>query len=58
MEVKATAKYIGISPQKLALVAETVRGKKVNEALGMLNLSPSPSARILAKVIKRMLLPH
>lgn len=52
MEVRATAKYVGISPQKLDLLADTVRGKKVNDALGMLSLSPSPSARALAKVIK------
>lgn len=52
MEVKATAKYVGISPQKLDLLANTVRGKKVTDALGMLALMPSPSARVLAKVIK------
>jgi large subunit ribosomal protein L22 len=52
MEVRATAKYVGVSPQKLALLANMVRGKKVNEALGMLNLSPSPSCRVLAKVVK------
>ena len=52
MEVKATAKYVCISPQKLDLLANTVRGKKVTDALGMLALMPSPSARVLAKVIK------
>jgi large subunit ribosomal protein L22 len=52
MEVRATAKYVGVSPQKLALLANMVRGRKVNEALGILNLSPSPSARVLAKVVK------
>ncbi|MDM7999290.1 MAG: 50S ribosomal protein L22 [Dehalococcoidia bacterium] len=52
MEVRATAKYVGISPQKLDLLAATVRGKKVNDALAMLSLAPSPSARALAKVIK------
>ncbi len=52
MEVKATAKYIGISRQKLDLLADTVRGRKVNDALGTLALLPSPSARALAKVIK------
>lgn len=52
MEVKATAKYVGISPQKLDLMAGSVRGKKVSDALGMLGLLPSPSARALAKVIK------
>ena len=52
MEVKATAKYVGISALKLDLVAGTVRGKKVSDALGTLALLPSPSARALAKVIK------
>jgi large subunit ribosomal protein L22 len=52
MEVKATAKYVGVSAQKLILLANMVKGRKVNEALGMLSLSPSPSARALAKVIK------
>jgi large subunit ribosomal protein L22 len=52
MEVKATAKYVGISPQKLELLADSVRGKKVTYALGMLALLTSPSARALAKVIK------
>ena len=52
MEVKATAKYVGVSAQKLSLLANMVRGRNVNEALGMLSLSPSPSARALAKVIK------
>lgn len=52
MEVRATAKYVGISPRKLDLLADTVRGKKVSDALGMLALMPSPSARVLAKVIK------
>jgi large subunit ribosomal protein L22 len=52
MEVKAVAKYVGISPRKLGLVAETARGKKVDEALALLNLSPTPAARVIAKVIK------
>jgi len=52
MEVKAVAKHVGISPQKLSLLAATVRGKKVDEALAVLKLSPTPSARAIAKVIK------
>jgi large subunit ribosomal protein L22 len=52
MEVKAVAKYVGISPRKLDLVAETARGKKVDEALALLRLSPTPAARVIAKVIK------
>lgn len=52
MQVKAVAKYVGISPRKLGLVAEVVRGRKVGEALALLKFSPTPSARALAKVIK------
>ena len=52
MEVKAVAKYVGISPRKLGLVAEIARGKKVSDALALLKFSPTPSARALAKVIK------
>jgi len=52
MEVKAVAKYVGISPRKLGLVADVARGKKAGEALALLKLSPSPAARALAKVIK------
>lgn len=52
MEVMAVAKYVGISPQKLRLVAELIRGKKVEEALALLRFSPTPGARVLAKVVK------
>jgi large subunit ribosomal protein L22 len=52
MEVRAVAKYIGISPKKMRLVASEVKGKDVAEALDWLRLLPSPSAKALAKVIK------
>ncbi len=52
MEVKALARYIGVSPRKARLVADMVRGKKVEEALAMLRFFPSPTARAVAKVIK------
>lgn len=52
MEVKAVAKYVGISPRKLGLYAEVARGRKVGEALAILKFPPSPAARALAKVIK------
>lgn len=52
MEVKAVAKYVGISPRKLGLVAGLVRGRKVDEALAMLKFTPTPGARAVAKVIK------
>jgi large subunit ribosomal protein L22 len=52
MEVKAVAKYVGLSPQKVRQVADAVRGRKVEEALAILTFSLSPVARTLAKVVK------
>ncbi len=52
MEVKAVAKDTGLPPRKARLLVEMVRGKKVEEALNMLKFTPSPSAGIIAKVIK------
>ncbi len=52
MEVVATAKHIGISARKLRSVIDTVRGKSVDEALGILRFTPTPAARVVAKVVK------
>jgi len=52
MEVKASAKNIGISPTKVRLVANMVRGKKVNEAISILKFAPTPSAKSIAKVVR------
>ena len=52
MEVRAVAKDTGISPRKVRLLVDMVRGKKVDEALTMLKFAPSPLARVVAKVVK------
>jgi len=52
MRVKAVAKDVGVSPRKARLVVDMVRGKKVDEALTILNFSSTPSAKVVAKVIK------
>ena len=39
MEVKASLKYIRITPRKAMLVADLVRGKNINEALAILKFS-------------------
>lgn len=52
MQVKAVSKYVGISPRKLALIADIARGKSVDEALTILRFTPTPGARAVAKVIK------
>jgi large subunit ribosomal protein L22 len=52
MEVKAVAKNTGVPPRKVRLLLDMVRGKKVDEALLMLKFTASPSAQVVAKVIK------
>ena len=52
MEVRAVARDTGISPRKVRPLVDMVRGRKVDEALTMLKLAPTPTARVVAKVIK------
>ena len=52
MEVRAVAKDTGISPRKVRLLVNMVRGKKVDEALAILRFAPTPTARVVAKVVK------
>jgi large subunit ribosomal protein L22 len=52
MEVRAISKYVRMSPRKVKLVADLVRGKGVQEALTMLRFSPKAAARPVAKVIR------
>jgi large subunit ribosomal protein L22 len=52
MESRAIARYIRMSPQKARLVVDLVRGKKVNDALAILTLSPKKSSGVVAKVLR------
>ncbi len=52
MEVRAVAKETGISPRKVRLLVDMVRGKKVDEALTLLRFTPTPTAKAVAKVVK------
>jgi large subunit ribosomal protein L22 len=52
MKAKAVAKDVGISPQKVRLVVNMIRGKRVDEALTVLRFMPTPTAKAVAKVIK------
>jgi len=52
MEVRAVAKDTGVSPRKVRLLVDMVRGKTVDEALTTLRFTPTPNANIVAKVIK------
>ena len=52
MMVSAVAKDVGLSPRKVRQVIDVVRGRDVVEALNILRLLPTPTARTVAKVIK------
>ena len=51
MDVKAIIKGVRISPIKLRLMADVVRGKSANEAKAILNNYNSKPARILEKAL-------
>jgi large subunit ribosomal protein L22 len=50
--VRAVAKDVHISPQKVRLVIDQVRGKRVNEALAILRFLPQGAAREVARVVR------
>lgn len=52
MESKAIAKTVRIAPRKVRLVLDLVRGKKVGEALGILEFTPRAASLPVSKVIK------
>ncbi len=52
MDIRAVAKDTGISTQKMRPLVDMVRGRKVEEALVILRLTPSPNARVVAKLVK------
>ena len=52
MEVRAIARDTGISPSKVRPLVNMVRGKRVDEALTVLRFTPTPAARVVAKVVK------
>ena len=51
LEVRAVSKYIRISPQKVRLVVDLVRGRGVNEALTLLRFTRKAAAKPVAKAI-------
>jgi large subunit ribosomal protein L22 len=51
-EVKAVARHIQISPQKVRLVVDVVRGKDAGEALSILRFMPQKAAEPVYKLIE------
>lgn len=52
MEATATLRYLKASPQKVRLVADLVRGKKVDEALNILRFTKKSCAKDLEKLLR------
>ncbi len=52
METKAILKGVRLSEQKGRLVADLIRGKKVDAALNILQFSPKKGATIIKKVLE------
>jgi len=52
MEVRARLRYLQASPQKVRLVVDLIRGKDVQEASNILELSKKSAARAVQKLLK------
>ncbi|MFH2011788.1 MAG: 50S ribosomal protein L22 [Pseudomonadota bacterium] len=52
MEARASVNYIRVSPQKARLVVDLVRGKRVEDALTILSVTPKAAARIVKNLLK------
>ena len=52
LEAKAILRYARISSRKVKIVADLIRGKKVDEALAIVKLTPKASSEILEKLLK------
>lgn len=52
MEAKAIARYVRMSPMKIDIVLDLIRGKDVNEAFAILQYTPKDAAVLVNKILK------
>ena len=52
MEVRAVVKHTGVPASKVRPLVNMVRGKRVDEALTLLRFTPTPKAKIVAKLVQ------
>ena len=52
MEAKAYLKYARISPRKVQIVLDLIRGKDVATAMGILQNKPRAASELLVKLLK------
>ena len=48
---RATAKYIRVTPRKVKIVVDLIRGKQVDQALAILAYTPKSAAPVALKVL-------
>ena len=52
MESRASTRHVHIGPQKARLVVDLIRGKQVEEAIGVLEFNPRRASKVVAKTLK------
>ncbi|MDT8369046.1 MAG: 50S ribosomal protein L22 [Longimicrobiales bacterium] len=52
MKARAIARHVRMSPRKVRLVADQIRGKSVNEAYQILQFSPKAAAEPISKTLR------
>ena len=52
MESRASTRHVRIAPQKARLVVDLIRGKRVEEAIGVLEFNPRRASKVIAKTLK------
>ncbi|HVJ47532.1 50S ribosomal protein L22 [Desulfitobacterium sp.] len=52
MQAKAIARYVRISPRKVRQVVDLIRGKKVSDALAILQFTPKGATEPVTKVLQ------
>jgi large subunit ribosomal protein L22 len=51
MEAKAVVRHVRMSPRKMRVIADLVRGKRVEDAMALLKLMPKKGAVVIRKLL-------
>jgi large subunit ribosomal protein L22 len=52
MEVRATQRYVRISPQKVRMIVDAIKGKPAEAAIDALKFMPQKAAGIVEKIVR------
>ena len=52
MEVRASSRFVRLAPRKVRLVVDLIRGKRVEEAIGVLEFNQKRVSKLIAKTLK------